>query len=108
MAAGRLGHPLLPGAPPALENRATLSSVAPAAPGTSAFVSDPSHPVMDLYFWVRSARMTIASSRAAPISLTFDTAPLASDTEVTGPIDADLFVELQTVVTSTSGCACTR
>ena len=69
----------------------TLSSVVPPTSDASAFVSDPSHPVMDAYSGALGAHDYRGLVQRADL-LTFDTAPLAADTEITGPIDSDLFL----------------
>jgi uncharacterized protein len=69
----------------------TLSSTAPIASDTSAFVSDPRHPVMDAYSGALGAHDYRELVRREDL-LTFDTIPLSADTEITGPIDADLFL----------------
>ena len=68
-----------------------LSRSKPKSGGFSAFVSDPAHPVTDRYTGISGGHdyRYLATRRDL---LSFDTAPLAADTEVTGPIDARLFI----------------
>jgi putative CocE/NonD family hydrolase len=58
--------------------------------GFSAFVSDPAHPVTNTYDDLGAHDYRALALRKD--LLTFDSAPLASDTEVTGPIAAKVFV----------------
>jgi putative CocE/NonD family hydrolase len=58
--------------------------------GFSAFVSDPEHPVTNTYGDLGAHDYRDLALRKD--LLTFDSAPLASDTEVTGPISAKVFV----------------
>jgi hypothetical protein len=58
--------------------------------GWSAFVSDPAHPVTNPYDDLGAHDYRDLARR--PDLLTFDSAPLAADTEVTGPVDAEVFV----------------
>jgi len=58
--------------------------------GFSAFVSDPAHPVTNTYGDLGAHDYRALAQRKD--LLTFDSAPLASDTEVTGPIAAKIFV----------------
>jgi putative CocE/NonD family hydrolase len=69
----------------------TLNSavLAPSA-RTSAFVSDPSHPLADPYAEYGAHDYRAFAGRDDV--LVFDTTPLATDTEVTGPIRAEVFV----------------
>ncbi len=57
---------------------------------SSELVSDPSHPVTDLYdsYGAHDYRALVGRKGV----LTFDSAPLPQDTEVTGPITVELFV----------------
>ena len=57
---------------------------------SSELVSDPSHPVTDLYdsYGAHDYRALVGRKDV----LTFDSAPLPQDTEVTGPITVELFV----------------
>jgi predicted acyl esterase len=61
-----------------------------AASGSSAFVSDPAHPVTNKYDDLGAYDYRELALRKD--LLTFDSEPLAADTEVTGPIDAEVFV----------------
>ena len=87
--------------PPAEQTRFVLTTAAPARPGTmregaapssaaSAFVSDPDNPVRNSYDGAGAHDYGALVER--PDVLTFDSAPLATDTEVTGPIAAELHV----------------
>jgi hypothetical protein len=58
--------------------------------GSSAFVSDPGHPVRNKYEDLGAHDYRELALRKDV--LTFDSGPLAADTEVTGPIDAEVFV----------------
>ena len=58
--------------------------------GSSAFVSDPAHPVTNPYDDLGAYDYRGLALRKD--LLTFDGEPLAADTEVTGPIDAEVFV----------------
>ncbi len=58
--------------------------------GWSAFVSDPAHPVTNKYDELGAHDYRDLARR--PDLLTFDSAPLAADTEVTGSVDAEVFV----------------
>jgi len=58
--------------------------------GSSAFVSDPGHPVSNKYEDLGAHDYRELALRKDV--LTFDSGPLAADTEVTGPIDAEVFV----------------
>jgi hypothetical protein len=60
------------------------------ARGFSAFVSDPAHPVANPYDDLGAHDYRDLALRDD--LLTFDSQPLAADTEVTGPIDAQVFV----------------
>jgi hypothetical protein len=68
-----------------------LSESAPKADGYSAFVSDPLHPVTDRYAEELGAH-DYRELGARKDLLTFETAPLAKDTELTGAIDSHIFV----------------
>jgi hypothetical protein len=68
-----------------------LSEAAPTAGNFSSFVSDPGHPVSDKYAEDAGAHdYSYLASRTD--LLTFDTAPLSTDTEITGAIDAQMFL----------------
>ena len=69
----------------------SLSEARPSEDGSSAFVSDPAHPVTDDFAEISGGHDYRHLAQRADL-LTFDTQPLASDTEVTGPIDSHLFV----------------
>jgi hypothetical protein len=69
----------------------SLSESAPEAGGSSAFVSDPLHPVTDRHAEELGAH-DYRELGARRDLLTFETAPLARDTEVTGAIDSHIFV----------------
>jgi putative CocE/NonD family hydrolase len=58
--------------------------------GSSAFISDPAHPVTNTYDDLGAHDYRDLALRKD--LLTFDSAPLAADTEVTGPIEARVFV----------------
>jgi len=58
--------------------------------GSSAFVSDPAHPVTNTYNDLGAHDYRALALRED--LLTFDSAPVAADTEVTGPIEAKVFV----------------
>ena len=58
--------------------------------GSSAFVSDPDHPVTNPYDDLGAHDYRELALRKD--LLTFNSEPLAADTEVTGPIDAEVFV----------------
>jgi hypothetical protein len=68
-----------------------LSESAPKAGGYSAFISDPLHPVTDRYAEELGAH-DYRELGARKDLLTFETAPLAKDTELTGAIDSHIFV----------------
>ncbi len=68
-----------------------LSTAAPAAGKTSiSFISDPANPVVNPYD--ASGAHDYRELAKRPDVLTFDTAPLEQDVEVTGPIQADVYV----------------
>ena len=67
-----------------------LSTTRPTAAGSSAFVSDPSDPVVNRY--EASGGHDYRQLAERTDLLTFDSEPLARDTEVTGPIRANLYV----------------
>src|SRR6185437_8016719 len=69
----------------------SLSEARPNEEGFSAFVSDPAHPVTDDYAEISGGHDYRYLAERSDL-LTFDTAPLADDTEVTGPVDSRLFV----------------
>jgi hypothetical protein len=69
----------------------SLSKARPSKDGFSAFVSDPAHPVTDDFAEISGGHDYRHLAQRADL-LTFDTQPLAADTEVTGPIDSHLFV----------------
>ena len=69
----------------------SLGRTKPKAQGYSAFVSDPAHPVTDRYTGVSGGHVYRYLAVRRDL-LTFDSQPLAVDTEVTGPIDARLFI----------------
>jgi putative CocE/NonD family hydrolase len=79
-----LGAPAVPGGPGTLATEAPGSD-APA----SSFVSDPASPVLDAHPFYAGANdyRSLASRKDV---LVFDTAPLERDTEVTGPITAEI------------------
>lgn len=58
--------------------------------GASAFISDPAHPVVNRYDDLGAHDYRDLALRKDV--LTFDSRPLSADTEVTGPIDAEVFV----------------
>ena len=68
-----------------------LSEVRPRAKGFSSFVSDPMHPVTDRYAEDSGAH-DYRDLGARRDLLSFDTPPLAGDTELTGAIDSDIYV----------------
>ncbi len=68
-----------------------LSEARPNEEGFSAFVSDPAHPVTDNYAEISGGHDYRYLAERSDL-LTFDTPPLADDTEVTGPVDSRLFV----------------
>jgi hypothetical protein len=61
-----------------------------ATSGTSSFVSDPAQPVTNKY--ENSGAHDYRDLAARLDLLTFDTEPLSSDTEITGPINSDIFL----------------
>ena len=69
----------------------SLSEERPSQAGFSAFVSDPAHPVTDDFAEISGGHDYRYLAQRADL-LTFDTPLLAADTEITGPIDAHLFV----------------
>ena len=75
---------------PAAPRRAGILSPIRQGRGSSAFVSDPAHPVTNTYDDLGGHDYRDLALRKD--LLTFDSAPLAADTEVTGPIDAKVFV----------------
>jgi putative CocE/NonD family hydrolase len=86
--------------PPAVRTAFYLQQAAPKRPGllspfrqghgASAFVSDPAHPVTNKYDDLGGHDYRYLAGRKD--LLTFDSVPLAKDTEVTGPIEAKVFV----------------
>jgi uncharacterized protein len=72
---------------------ASTASLSPDLPsdsgGTSAFTSDPSHPVTNPYS--SSGAHDYGDLVKRNDVLTFDSAPVEKDTEVTGPIQADIY-----------------
>jgi putative CocE/NonD family hydrolase len=74
-----------------LANIGTLSLAAPQLlKNSSAFVSDPEHPVKNAY--ASSGAHDYRDLANRPGTLTFDSAPMTSDLEVTGPIDAEMYM----------------
>jgi uncharacterized protein len=69
----------------------SLSEARPSESGFSAFVSDPAHPVTDDFAEISGGHDYRYLAKRGDL-LTFDTQPLAADTEVTGPVDSHLFV----------------
>jgi uncharacterized protein len=69
----------------------SLSEARPSEDGFSAFVSDPAHPVTDDFAEISGGHDYRDLAKRDDL-LTFDTQPLAADTEVTGPVDSHLFV----------------
>jgi putative CocE/NonD family hydrolase len=67
-----------------------LSQAPPAGRGASEFVSDPAHPVVNRY--AASGAHDYQELATRRDLLSFDSAPLPADLEVTGPIDAHLYV----------------
>ncbi len=67
----------------------SLSTARPTGPATSAFTSDPAQPVVNPYSASGAHDYRALAGRAD--LLTFDSAPLATDTEVTGPIDIEIY-----------------
>ena len=90
----------MPGRPPRSAPASTCAQAAPGKVGvlahssgnrgSSAFVSDPGHPVRNKYEDLGAHDYRELALRKDV--LTFDSGPLAADTEVTGPIDAEVFV----------------
>jgi len=74
----------------AAPKRAGLLSPIRQGRGSSAFASDPAHPVTNKYDNLGGHDYRDLALRKD--LLTFDSAPLAADTEVTGPIEAKVFV----------------
>jgi uncharacterized protein len=68
-----------------------LTESPPGATGFSSFVSDPLHPVTDPYAEELGAHDYRALGARADL-LTFDTEPLANDTELTGAIDSRIYL----------------
>ena len=62
----------------------------PAKPGSTAFASDPADPVKNVYETSGAHDYRELSKRSDV--LTFETAALDRDTEITGPIEADMFM----------------
>ena len=58
--------------------------------GESSFVSDPAHPVADMYDAYGAHDYRALAGRKDV--LTFDTEPLPKDLEVTGPVEAEIYV----------------
>jgi putative CocE/NonD family hydrolase len=69
----------------------SLSEARPSEGGFSVFVSDPAHPVTDDYAEISGGHDYRSLAERGDL-VTFDTQPLAADTEVTGPVDARIFV----------------
>lgn len=82
--------PAAPGRPGTLAESAAKSGGAGSDPKPSVFVSDPDNPVRNSYDSAGAHDYRALVER--PDVLTFDSAPLAADTEVTGPITAELHV----------------
>jgi len=68
-----------------------LTDAQPPSGGSSSFVSDPSHPVTDKYAEDSGAHDYRYLTDRTDL-LSFDTAPLSADTEVTGPVDSHIFL----------------
>ncbi|MEQ1472365.1 MAG: CocE/NonD family hydrolase [Candidatus Acidiferrum sp.] len=69
----------------------SLSSAAPVSRKSSiTFVSDPEHPVTNKYSSSGAHDYRELAGRAD--TLTFDSAPLSADLELTGPIDAEIYL----------------
>jgi uncharacterized protein len=66
-----------------------LSTVRVAGPASSAFTADPAKPVINTY--ASSGGHDYRSLAGRDDVLTFDTEPLAADTEVTGPIGTEIY-----------------
>jgi putative CocE/NonD family hydrolase len=70
-----------------------IGTLSPAAPqllkNSGAFVSDPEHPVKNIY--ASSGAHDYRDLANRPDTLTFDSAPMTSDLEVTGPIHAEMY-----------------
>ncbi len=69
----------------------SLSEARPSQSSFSAFVSDPAHPVKDNFAEISGGHDYRYLAERSDL-LTFDTQPLAADTEVTGHVDSRLFV----------------
>jgi putative CocE/NonD family hydrolase len=79
-------------APPAGDRRHhTLQWEPPAEAGTASFVSDAAHPVQDPHNGQAGA-FDYRSLSARDDVLTFETAPLAGDLDVVGPLQAEMFI----------------
>jgi putative CocE/NonD family hydrolase len=74
----------------AAPGKAGALAPSPGGRGSSAFVSDPAHPVTNKYDDLGAHDYRELALRED--LLTFDSEPLAADTEITGPIDAEVFV----------------
>lgn len=68
-----------------------LTDAQPPAAGYSSFVSDPSHPVTDKYAEDSGAHDYRYLTDRTDL-LSFDTAPLSADTEITGAVDSHIFL----------------
>ncbi len=68
----------------------TLAYAQPKSGGISSFVSDPLHPVTNQYPDSGAHDYRYLASRSD--LLTFDTEPLASDLEIAGPINSDIYL----------------
>jgi uncharacterized protein len=68
-----------------------LASPSEAAQGYSTFVSDPAHPVSDPYTEYGAHDYRVFAGREDV--LVFDTQPLAANTEITGPVRAEMYLD---------------
>jgi uncharacterized protein len=76
---------------PGAATRALSASPSEAAPGFSTFLSNPAHPVSDPYEKYGAHDYRALAGRDDV--LVFDTQPLTADTEVTGPIRAEIYLD---------------
>ncbi len=77
----------------ATDPRGQLTAEPPAAAGTTRFVSDPADPVSDQYFGHSGAHDYRALAERKDVAV-FETAPLAEDLRVVGPMAADVFLSV--------------
>lgn len=90
LARARSTHYYLSGSTSKSSRSGALGPAKPGLGSPSEFISDPAHPVSDPYQTLGGHDYSRMQDR--PDVLTFDSAPLQADTEVTGPISAHIFV----------------